>query len=124
MHRDLKSANILLARDGGACIAVRLEVFLCLGLSNCWHAVLVAGRAFAKNLVSVSDHLCAWQDVGMARMLTQNVLTSLHGTFGAASPAPPTCPNQAVCPGAESAVGACIARHQHLDGGYCETDAL
>ena len=30
MHRDLKSANILLARDGGACIAVRSQGFLCL----------------------------------------------------------------------------------------------
>ena len=45
----------------------------------------------------VFDHCCAGQDVGMARMLTQNVLTSLHGTFGAGSLAPSTRPVSARC---------------------------
>ena len=38
----------------------------------------------------------------MARMLTQNVLTSLHGTFGAGSLAPLTCPVSARCTCAQS----------------------
>lgn len=43
------------------------------------------------------DRRRAGQDVGMARMLTQNVLTSLHGTFGAASLVPSTRPVLALC---------------------------